>query len=142
MNLYDLYGLVCHEGSSTEAGHYIAFIKVGGSHHLAHLGNPAELVMQALNDLNGRENLAAAVNSVAGLREGAGADEVAAAACKNLVQQPPDNLQQMPHGVGPDGGEAMWYMFDDTEVTPIEEAYVRHKVVAAQAYLLFYARRE
>lgn len=141
MNLYDLYGLVCHEGSSTEAGHYIALIKVGGSHHQAHLGDPKELVMQALNDLNGRESLAAAVQEVAGLGADASAEEVTAAACERLVQQPPDNLQQMPHGVGPDGGDATWYMFDDTEVTPIEEAYVRHKVVAAQAYLLFYARR-
>ncbi len=142
MNLYDLYGLVCHEGSSTEAGHYIAIVKVGGSHHQAHLGDPSELVMQALNDLNGRESLAAAVKEMAGLGQGASPDEVAAAACEKLVQEPPENLQQMPHGVAPDGGDATWYMFDDTEVTPIEEAYVRHKLVAAQAYLLFYARRE
>lgn len=139
--LYDLYGIVCHEGSSTEGGHYVALVKVGGSQHLAGHGDPTDLVLAALHDLEGREALEQAVQALPGVDSGASVAQVAEQAMPSLLKQPPALLQTMPHGVTGDGADACWYMFDDVDVTPIDESYVRHKVVAGQAYLLFYARR-
>ena len=35
LKLYELIGVVCHQGRSLNAGHYVSFVRMGGVWHMA-----------------------------------------------------------------------------------------------------------
>jgi hypothetical protein len=112
-SVYDLYAVVCHDGDSTDNGHYVAVVKYGATDHLDAEGDASKG--------------AAATGSDAGADD-AEDERHAGAHAQDLAQS--ERLR------------GQWLLFDDQQVLTVDKSAMRGSVVMSQAYLLFYVQRK